>query len=141
MDIQKDFMLYYPELGELKVLWFRETETELQIAVSYNRPEVLCPFCKGVNNKEHGREAQRKRDRNLERKKVFFILSKRRFRCLDCNKVFTEPDELFGSGKRSSKRFRTYLGKRAAERDVREVAIEEKVSVSMVRNCLHEVWL
>jgi len=31
--------------------------------------------------------------------------------CPRCSKVFTEPDEVFGSRRRSSYRFREYLGR------------------------------
>jgi len=70
--------------------------------------------------KEHDRRLQHKQDRRTLRDKVIFLtLMKRRFRCLWCGKVFTEPDEVFGSRRRSSYRFREYLGQEALHQTVR----------------------
>ncbi len=63
--------------------------------------------------------------RSLRDKVVFLTLMKRRFRCLWCSKVFTEPDEVFGSRRRSSYRFREYLGKEALHQTVRRCVAEE----------------
>ena len=63
---------------------------------------------------------------------------KRRFRCLWCGKVFTEPDEVFGSRRRSSHRFREYLGQEALHQTVRRTAQKEKVGEGLVRRCVTE---
>jgi hypothetical protein len=52
--------------------------------------------------------------------------------------VFTEPDEVFGSGRRSTKRLRKYLGERAELQAVTQVPKEEGVSESLVRRCSTE---
>ena len=69
---------------------------------------------------------------------VFLTLMKRRFRCLWCGKVFTEPDEVFGSRRRSSHRFREYLGQEALHQTVRRTAQKEKVGEGLIRRCVAE---
>ncbi len=64
---------------------------------------------------------------------------KRRFRCLWCNKVFTESDEVFGLRRRSSQRFRDYLGEEGLHQTVRRTAQEEEVGEGLVRRCVAEV--
>jgi len=66
------------------------------------------------------------------------MLMKRRFRCLRCNKVFTEPDEVFGPRRRSSYRFREYLGQEALHQTVRRTTQKEKVGEGLVRRCVAE---
>jgi len=61
---------------------------------------------------------------------------KRRFRCLWCGKVFTEPDEVFGYRRRSSHRFREYPGREALHQTVRKTAEKEKVGEGLVRSKL-----
>ena len=63
----------------------------------------------------------------LRDKVVFLTIIKRRFRCLFCGKVFTEPDEAFGPRRRSSYRFREYLGREALHQTVRRTAQKEQV--------------
>lgn len=91
-----------------------------------------------VTTKEHDRRQQHKQDRRLRDKVVFLTLIKRRFRCLWCGKVFTEPDEVFGSRRRSSHRFREYLGQEALHQTVRRTAQKEQVSEGLVRRCVAE---
>ena len=81
---------------------------------------------------------QLKQDRRLRDKAFFLTLIKRRFRCLWCGKVFTEPDEVFGWRRRSSHRFREYLGQEALHQTVRRTAQKEKVGEGLVRRCVAE---
>ena len=55
-----------------------------------------------------------------------------------CGKVFTEPDKVFSPRRRSSYRFREYLGKKALHQTVRRIAGKEKVGEGLVRRCLAE---
>ena len=98
------------ELPELKILWQRELADHFEVTVIYRRNAATCPRCGKVTAKEHDRREQRKKDRRLRDEGVLLVLMKRRFKCHYCGKVFTEPDEVFGSRRRSSYRFREYLG-------------------------------
>ena len=102
--MQDDCIAVALGLPQLKILWQQELEDHI---------EVTCPRCGKVTTKEHDRRRQHKQDRRLRDKGVFLTLMKRRFRYLWCGKVFTEPDEVFGSRRRSSHRFREDLGKEA----------------------------
>ena len=50
----------------------------------------------------------------------------------------TEPDEVFGSKRRSSHRFREYLGQEALHLTVKRTAQKEKVGEGLVRRCVTE---
>ena len=71
-------------------------------------------------------------------KTVLLRLIKRRFRCLFCGKVFTEPDDVFGPRRRSSYRFREYLGQESLHQTVRRTARKEGVGEGLVRSCVAE---
>jgi transposase len=88
--------------------------------------------------RKHDSTLQPKKHRKLRGKIVVLTLEKRRFRCSCCGKVFTEPDEVFGPGRRSSNRLRKYLGERARHQVVNRVAKEEDVNESLVRRCFTE---
>jgi len=125
-------------LPQLKILWQQELAGHIEVTVIYRRGEVRCPRCGKVAHKEHDRRRQNKQDRRLRDKVVFLTLMKRRFRCLWCGKVFTEPDEVFGSRRRSSHRFREYLGQEALHQTVRRIAQKEQVGEGLVRRCVAE---
>jgi len=136
--VQDDCIAVALGLPELKILRQKELENHIDVTVIYRQGEVTCPRCGMVTTKEHDRRQQLKQDRRLRDKVVFLTLMKRRFRCLWCGKVFTEPDEVFGSRRRSSHRFREYLGEEALHQTVRRTAQKEKVGEGLVRRCVAE---
>jgi len=136
--VQDDCIAVALGLPQLKILWQQELESHIEVTVMYRRGEARCPRCGKVTHKEHDRRRQQKQDRRLRDKVVFLTLMKRRFRCLWCRKVFTEPDEVFGSRRRSSYRFREYLGGEALHQTVRRTAQKEKVGEGLVRRCVAE---
>jgi transposase len=125
-------------LPQLRILNQKELEGHFEVTVIYRRGEVTCPRCGRVTNKEHDRRQQVKQDRRLRDKAVFLTLMKRWFRCLWCGKVFTEQDEVFGSRRRSSHRFREYLGQEALYQTVKRTAQKEEVGEGLVRRCIAE---
>jgi len=125
-------------LPELKILWQRELGAHFQVTVMYRHNEATCPRCGKVTTKVHDRRQQRKQDRRLRDKVVLLILIKRRFKCYCCGKVFTEPDEVFSPRRRSSYRFRQYLGQEALHQTVRRTAQKERVGEGLVRRCVAE---
>jgi transposase len=55
-----------------------------------------------------------------------------------CCKVFSEPDEVFGTRRRSSRRFREHLGQEGLNQTIRGVARKEQVGEGLVRRCVTE---
>ena len=136
--MQEDCIAVALGLPELRILKQEELKDHFEVTVIYRRSEVTCPRCGRVTTKEHDRRRQLKQDRRLRDKVVFLTLMKRRFRCLWCGKVFTEPDEVFGSRRRSSHRFREYLGQEALHQTVKRTAQKEEVGEGLVRRCVAE---
>ncbi len=125
-------------LPQLKILEQKELEDRFEVTVMYRRGDRTCSRCGRMTAKEHDRRRQWKPDRRLRDKAVLLRLIKRRFRCLWCGKVFSEPDEVFGSRRRSSYRFREYLGQEAWHQTVRWVAQKEQAGEGLVRRCVAE---
>ncbi len=136
--MQDDCIAVALRLPQLRILEQKELDNRFEVTVIYRRGEAICPRCGQVTTKEHDRRRQWKQDRRLRDKVVLLRLIKRRFRCLWCGKVFSEPDEVFGSRRRSSYRFREYLGQEALHQTVRRVAQKEQAGEGLVRRCVAE---
>ncbi len=136
--MQDDCIAVALGLPQLRILKQKELEGHFEVTVIYRGENAICPRCGKVASKEHDRRPQLKQDRRLRDKVVFLTLMKRRFRCLWCGKVFTEPDEVFGSKRRSSHRFREYLGQEALHQTVKRTAQKERVGEGLVRRCVVE---
>ena len=134
--MQDDCIAVALGLLQLKILWQKELEDRFEVTVIYRREEATCPRCGRLTNKEHDRKPHRKQDRRLRDKVVFLILMKRRFRCLWCSKAFSELDEVFGFGRRSSYRFKERLGQEALHQTVRRIAQKERGGEGLVRRCV-----
>ena len=136
--MQDDCIAVALGLPQLKILGQKEMENYFEVTVIYRREKVICPWCGKAASKEHDRRPQHKQDRRLRDKVVFLTLIKRRFRCLFCGRIFTEPDEVFGTRRCSSCRFREYLGQEALHQTVRRIAHKEVVGEGLVRRCVAE---
>ena len=136
--MQDDCIAVALGLPQLRILEQKELEERFEVTVIYRQGEAICPRCGQVTAKEHDRRGQWKHDRRLRDKVVWLRLIKRRFRCLWCGKVFSEPDEVFGYRRRSSYRFRDYQGQEALHQTVRRVAQKEQTGEGLVRRCVAE---
>jgi transposase len=136
--VQDDCIEVALGLPELMVLGQIELDDHFEVTVRYRRDKVACPGCGSMMVRKHESTFQRKKDRKLRDKIVVLTLEKRRFCCISCGKVFTEPDEVFGPRRRSSKRLRKFLSERAMHQTVSRVAKEEGVSESLVRRSFTE---
>ena len=136
--MQDDCITISLGLPELRVVRVEEGQQEMVVEVQYRAVSVPCPHCRKRTSKVHSVSRQNKRDQGLWNKVVYLVLHKRRFRCLGCRKVFSEPDTVFGVRRRSSQRFRQHLGDTAMHQTIRHTAHKEMVGEGLVRRCLTE---
>ncbi len=80
---------------------------------------------------------QQKQDLGADGKRVVLLLNRRRFRCRECDKVFTEPDDICGWRRRATARFRRYLREQAGDQSMKRIARRE-VSRDTVRRAVAE---
>jgi transposase len=138
--VQDDCITVKLRLQGLRVLGVKETAKWIEVAARYEREEADCPGCGRSTWQVHQWHLQRKRDAKLWGKEVWVALFKRRFRCRQCRKVFTEPDPVCGSRRRTTRRLRGTVARRAREATVRSVAREEGVSEGLVERSWLEAY-
>ncbi len=130
--MQEDSITIRLRLPGLKVLGVEEGPRWIEVAARSQEEETVCPRCGRPTWQVHQWHLQRKRDAKLWGKEVWLVLFKRRFRCRQCRKVFTEPDPACGARRRTTGRLRETVARRAREATVRSVALEEGVSEGLV---------
>lgn len=119
-------------LPGVMVLEVKEEAHWIEVLAQYREPEADCPRCGRSTWQVHQWHLQRKRDARLWKKPVWLALLKRRFRCRNCRKVFTEPDPACGPRRRTTARLRDTVAGWASEATVRAVARVEGVSEGLV---------
>lgn len=130
--MQDDRISIELRLPGVKVLDIKEEAHWIEVLGEYRTEEAECPRCGRSTWQVHQRHLQRKRDARLWRKPVWLGLLKRRFRCRNCRKVFTEPDPACGARRRTTARLRETVAGLASEATVRAVARMEGVSEGLV---------
>src|SRR5689334_8088189 len=96
---------------------------------------AMCPHCQSHSYQIHDCRERVKRDLMLREYHVNLIMIKRRFRCPDCGKTFTEPDTACGRRRRTTVRLRETIGHQAAIQPVEQVAQTFGVGPRFVRDC------
>ncbi len=130
--MQDDRISIELRLPEVVVLGVKEEERWIEVVGRYRTEETDCPRCGCATWQVHQWHLQRKRDARLWKKPVWLALWKRRFRCRNCRKVFTEPDPACGARRRTTARLRETVAGWASEATVRAVARMEGVSEGLV---------
>lgn len=125
-------------LSQVTILNQREEGEVLLIEVVSRRTTAVCPRCTATTSTIHERRLQQKQDLGANGKRVVLLLNRRRFRCRQCDKVFTEPDDVCGWRRRTTARFRRYLREQAGEQSMKRIARREGVSRDTVRRALAE---
>ena len=130
--MQDDRISIELRLPGVVVLEVKEEDHWIAVLGQYRTEEADCPRCGRSTWQVHQWHLQRKRDARLWRKTVWLALLKRRFRCRNCRKVFTEPDPACGARRRTTARLRETVAGWASEATVRAVARVEGVSEGLV---------
>jgi transposase len=97
-----------------------------------------CPYCGETSENIHDIRIRKKRDIAIRSHQVEIMLHKRRFRCPDCQRTFTEPDVACGRRRRTTKQFRDHIAYQAGRRAIAHVAQEVQVGPRFVQACLVE---
>jgi transposase len=132
----KEGVLVPLDLPELHILsQERQVDGTLRIEVIATTTQLACPHCQRMCVKIHDTRKRTKRDSSLRGHQVELILHKGRFRCLSCQKSFTEPDASCGRRRRTTARWREEIGRRACTEPVEHVAQACGVGSRFVREC------
>ena len=108
----------------------------LEVHVRATTDREACPTCQRMCVKVHDTRPRKKRDGSLRGHEVHLVLLKRRFRCVNCRRSFTEADTVCGRYKRTTRRFRDLLAHQAEKQPVAHVALERNVGPRFVEECL-----
>ena len=112
----------------------------LEVHVIATANQAMCPTCHQVCVKIHDTRGRAKRDVALREFPVRLVLYKRRFRCLRCQRSFTEPDSVCGRYRRTTQRFRDGLARQASQQPISRVATQAETGPRFIEECL-ESWI
>lgn len=116
-------------LDGLVVTEVQQTGEQLDLQVELLARAGECPHCRGSELRVKERPLVRVRDLPICGRVTRLVWRKRRYRCTDCSRTFTENHDQLPARQRVTGRFREWLGERVADGAAHaEVAREERTT-------------
>ena len=138
-------MDYYILLGlnrkEIKVMKIKKNRGIIEVEVKSQKEKVRCPICNKFTSSVHDKLKPIKSvylDSCGER--VNLIITKRRFRCYNCNKIFTEEMSLNTKNGSISNKVKIQIRKDLLNYNmtIKQIAVKNRVSEHIVKKELEE---
>ena len=138
-------MDYYILLGlnrkEIKVMKIKKNRGIIEVEVKSQKEKVRCPICNKFTSSVHDKLKPIKSvylDSCGER--VNLIITKRRFRCYNCNKIFTEEMSLNTKNGSISNKVKIQIRKDLLNYNmtIKQIAVKNQVSEHIVKKELEE---
>lgn len=130
------------KLGEdIKITKIEEMGGEKIIYVKSKKQKVRCPECNKFTKSVHGHlKPITIKDLKIEEHHSKLIVDKRRFKCYNCNKIFTEQMNINAKNKCISEKLRIKILQDllSHENSLKSIALNNNVSDMQVRNILKE---
>lgn len=118
----------------------QQADGSMEVYMREKKGSEPCPRCGVVCSKVQDRRKRVKRDSQLRTYHIRLVVEKRRFRCLQCERPFTETEQACGKYKRTTRRFRQQVAQHASQRPLTHVVKEVHVGPRFVQNCL-TAWI
>ena len=130
------------KLGEdIKIVKIEEINREKIIHIESKKNKVRCPECKKFTKSIHGHlKPMIIKDLKIEEQHSKLVVSKRRFKCYNCNKIFTEEMKINEKGKNISKKLRTKILQNLLDYNLslKWIGEENNVDENTVRHILED---
>ncbi len=115
------------------------TEDEILIEVQNVEKKAQCPHCQNLTDKVHQNHRHRVRDIPLSGYQVFLQINRRQFRCLYCNKVFSEELSFVKKRKTYTLRLASKVCQEVLETNVENAARRNRMTPSEIETLLKEL--
>lgn len=140
MTIDNQLLEKMLDLPEFKVTDLKHNEHDIRFFIEKKEKPYYCPNCGVVKPKlrVHSSNNPEVRDRNILAKRVGLKFKRRRYKCMECLKVFTEPSEAIPERARMTTRLREYIAEQSKTRSFTELSKELDISIVTVRDIFLE---
>lgn len=126
---------------DIKITKIEEARGEKIIYVESRKKKVRCPYCNKFTKSIHDRlKPMVIKDLKIEEHHSKLIVTKRRFKCHNCDKKFTEPMNINAKNRSISEKLRIKILQDLLnhERSLKSIAFENNITDMEVRKILEE---
>jgi transposase len=107
--------------------------------VEKNTTEERCSYCGFSSSHVHDWRTRKVRDLSVLGKPLYLFVRVNRYRCHNCDEVFSQPFESIGPNKQQTNRYREYLYEMCHGSTIQEVSQKEKVPYTTVERIFYSI--
>lgn len=127
------------ELPEFEVVNQEILPTHYLVHVEKKDEEERCPHCGFLTSFVHDRRTRKVRDLSVLNKPLYLLVLVKRYRCRNCNEVFTSSFESIGSHQHYTKRFCLFLYEQVLGTTIQEISRKYQIPYSTVERIFYSV--
>jgi transposase len=127
------------ELPEFKVVKQDFYDSHYLIHVEKKADKERCPFCGFFTESVHDRWTRKVRDLYVLNKPLFLSLCVKRYKCQNCNEVFTASFESIGSHQRYTNRFCDFIYEQVLGTTIQDISTKFNIPYSTVERIFYSV--
>jgi transposase len=127
------------DLPEFEVVKQVFLEDCILLHVEKNSMEERCPFCGFSSSNVHDWRTRKVRDLSVLGNPLFLFVRVNRYRCHNCNEVFSQTFESISPKKHQTNRYREFLYHMCNGSTIQEVSRKEKVPYTTVERIFYSI--
>jgi transposase len=127
------------ELPEFNVVSQEIYDTHYSVHVEKIVDEERCTYCGFFSSDIHSRRTRKVRDLSILNKPLFLLVCIKRYKCQNCNEVFTPSFESIGSHKHYTNRFRYFIYEQVLGTTIQDISRKYKIAYSTLERMFYSV--
>jgi transposase len=127
------------ELPEFEVVNQQIFSTYYLIHVEKRSDKERCPQCGFYTSFVHDRRTRKVRDLPVLNKSLFLLVCIKRYRCQNCEEVFSAPLESVGSHQHYTNRFRLFIYEQVLGTTIQDVSRKYQIAYSTVERIFYAI--
>ncbi|MBD1383638.1 ISL3 family transposase [Metabacillus arenae] len=127
------------ELPEFEVVNHEIFPTHYLVHVEKKTLEERCPHCGFLTSFVHDRRTRKIRDLTVMNKPVYLLVTIKRYRCLNCEEIFTASFESIDSYQHYTNRFQQFIYEQVLGTTIQDISRKNKMAYSTVERIFYSV--
>ncbi|WP_257985328.1 transposase family protein [Bacillus sp. V5-8f] len=127
------------ELPEFEVVNQETFPTHYLVHVMKNAEEDRCPHCGFTSLSVHDKRTRKVRDISVLNKPLFLLVFVKRYRCQNCQEVFSDSFESVASHQHYTNRFRLFIYDQVLGTTIQDISRKYQIAYSTVERIFYSV--
>ncbi|MFK4998357.1 transposase family protein [Bacillus sp. N9] len=120
------------ELPEFEVVNQETFDTHYLVHIEKNTDEERCTYCGFHSSFVHDKRTRKIRDLSVLNKPLYLIVCIKRYRCQNCDEVFSPSFESVASHQRYTNRFRQFIYEQVLGTTIQDISRKQRLLIQLL---------